>query len=38
MWFEEMETLGLSDSIQLVTQPASSPDVNVNDLGFFNAL
>jgi len=38
MWFEEMETLGLSDSIQLVTQPANLPDVNVNDPGFFNAL
>ena len=38
MWFEEMEALGLSDSIKLVAQPANSPDVNVNDLGFFNAL
>jgi len=38
MWFEEIKALGLSDSIKLVTQPANSPDVNVNDLGFFNAL
>jgi len=38
MWFEEMEALGLNDSVQLVTQPANSPDVNINDLGFFNAL
>jgi len=38
MWFEEMEALGLSYSIKLVTQPANSPDVNINDLGFFNAL
>jgi len=38
MWYEEMEALGLTDSIKLVTQPANSPDVNINDLGFFNAL
>jgi len=38
MWYEEMETLGLTDSIVLVTQPPNSPDVNINDLGFFNAL
>jgi len=38
VWHDEMEALGLSDSIQLVAQPANSPDVNVNDLGFFNAL
>ena len=38
MWFEEMAALGLTDSIKLVTQPANSPDVNINDLGFFNAL
>ena len=37
-WFEEMEELGLSERIKLVTQPPNSPDVNVNDLGFFNAL
>jgi len=37
-WFEEMEELGLSERIKLVTQPANSPDVNINDLGFFNAL
>jgi len=37
-WFEEMEELGLSEQIKLVAQPPNSPDVNVNDLGFFNAL
>jgi len=30
--------MGLEDKIKLVTQPANSPDLNVNDLGFFNAL
>jgi len=30
--------MGLVDKIKLVTQPANSPDLNVNDLGFFNAL
>jgi len=29
-----MEALGLSGSIRLVAQPANSPDVNINDLGF----
>jgi len=38
LWYEEMEQLGLLESIVLVTQPANSPDVNINDLGFFNAL
>jgi len=37
-WFEEMEELGLSERIKLVTQPPNSPDVNINNLGFFNAL
>jgi len=37
-WFEEMEELGISERIKLVTQPANSPDANINDLGFFNAL
>jgi len=38
---ERMETLtemGLDEKTRLVTQPANSPDLNVNDLGFFNAL
>ena len=38
MWYEEMESLGVSERIKLVTQPANSPDVNINDLGFFNSL
>ena len=38
MWYEEMETLGLREKIKLVTQPANSPDMSINDLGFFNAL
>jgi len=38
MWFEEMESLGRNERIKLVTQPPNSPDLNVNDLGFFNAL
>ena len=28
--------MGVADKIFLVTQPANSPDLNVNDLGFFN--
>ena len=32
------ELFGKKDAIQLYTQPAQSPDLNVNDLGFFNAL
>jgi len=38
MWFEEMKSLGLKERIKLVTQPPNSRDLNVNDLGFFNAL
>jgi len=38
MWFEEMESLGPNERIKLVAQPPNSPDLNVNDLGFFNAL
>jgi len=30
--------MGLEDEIKFVTQPANSPDLNVNNLGFFNAL
>jgi len=33
-----MEAIGLTDRIKRVAQPANSPDVNINDLGFFNAL
>jgi len=38
MWCDEMDTLGLRERIKLVTQPPNSPDCNINDLGFFNAL
>ena len=38
-WLETLEELGLpEDKIKLYTQPANSPDLNLNDLGFFNAL
>jgi hypothetical protein len=35
-WLEAVETLGVN--IQLETQPANSPDTNINDLGFFRAI
>jgi len=34
----ELEALGLEGKIGLCTQPAQSPDLNINDLGFFNSL
>ena len=37
-WLEELEHLGLKDRIHLVTQPANSPDLNINDLGFFASI
>ena len=37
-WLEELKELGLQDRIFLVTQPSNSPDLNVNDLGFFNSI
>ena len=37
-WLEELENLGLKDRIYLVTQPANSPDLNINDLGFFASI
>jgi hypothetical protein len=33
-----MEDMGIGDQIKLVTQPAQSPDLNVNDLGYFAAI
>lgn len=33
-----LEELGLENKIVLYTQPANSPDCNINDLGFFRAL
>ncbi|KAG7339351.1 hypothetical protein IV203_025580 [Nitzschia inconspicua] len=32
------ELFGNEDAVKLYTQPAQSPDLNVNDLGFFNSL
>jgi len=37
-WMETLTDFGFEDKIKSITQPASSPDLNVNDLGFFNAL
>jgi len=37
-WMECLADMGLDEKIKLVTQLANSPDLNVNDLGFFNAL
>jgi len=35
---DELEQLGIAGKIQLFTQPANSPDFNINDLGFFASL
>ena len=37
-WNDALEEYGLQEKINVITQPANSPDVNVNDLGFFNSL
>ena len=37
-WNETLQEYGLQDKINVITQPANSPDLNVNDLGFFNSL
>jgi len=37
-WMEILTDFGLEHKIKLITQPANSPDLNINDLGFFNAL
>jgi len=37
-WMETLTEMGLDEKIRLITQPANSPDLNINDLGFFNAL
>ena len=37
-WNNTLKEYGLEDKIFVITQPANSPDVNVNDLGFFNSL
>ena len=38
IWVRELTKYGLQNRILLVTQPPNSPDLNVNDLGFFNSL
>lgn len=35
---EGLEKLGVENKILIYTQPANSPDTNINDLGFFRAL
>jgi hypothetical protein len=37
-WQEFLHEMGWEDKIELLTQPANSPDTNVNDLAFFNSL
>ena len=37
-WLATLEALGVNNKVELYTQPANSPDHNLNDLGFFNAL
>jgi hypothetical protein len=38
VWQEYLREMGLEDKLSLFEQPANSPDLNHNDLGFFNAL
>jgi hypothetical protein len=38
IWQEYLEEMGLKGKLSLFEQPANSPDLNHNDLGFFNAL
>mgnify|MGYP000187147047 CR=1 FL=1 len=37
-WMQMLTDMGLEEKTKLATQPANSPDLNMNDLGFFNAL
>lgn len=37
-WLAALESIELQDKIKVFTQPPNSPDLNFNDLGFFNAL
>ena len=37
-WTAELQRLGVLNKILIYTQPANSPDLNINDLGFFRAL
>jgi len=34
----QLRVMGLEDRVTLYTQPPNSPDMNINDLGFFRAL
>jgi len=38
IWSETLQHMQLQDMLVLYTQPANSPDLNINDLGFFGAL
>jgi hypothetical protein len=38
IWLEYLEEMGLSKKVILFNQPANSPDLNINDLGLFNAI
>ena len=37
-WIAALQVYGLENKIHVITQPANLPDLNVNDLGFFNSL
>ena len=37
-WLAALEETGWGERISLYTQPANSPDLNLNDLGFFRSL
>ena len=37
-WLEELQALGVDKQIDLYTQPSQSPDLNILDLGIFNAV
>ena len=38
LWLEGLTALGVAEKIELVTQPSQSPDLNICDLGLFNAI
>jgi hypothetical protein len=37
-WYDFLEEIELNNKIILYNQPANSPDLNINDLGFFRAI
>ena len=37
-WNQELQRRGLQNKILVFTQPPNSPDLNINDLGYFRAL